>query len=589
MKKNSQAMAAQGTCAVKKVTKKVEFSVAKGDFKKPILERILRETALTTVDADIVDALEATTVQANDTVQTQALARLPGLVKRLDTVAQEVDKKDPHVARARVLVKALQAWQAKGTTLPNSVTPEEAIEDLSKEVVAVEQRERLEESERVSKAEKELSRKDLSTEERQAREKTVSRANKKVDQALAEEEPDLGPALVPVTKLPAYREAATLLETLMGQIGEAMKWQDDLVKEKLEAEKELPTMRQKERQLQANIRNLQFRLNQIDYAIRNIQGAIQYKTNLLGRCNPRTARDVQNEIRLCQRDLGFAMNDLATQQGFLDTAVREVQGLQIAIADAFAVRNRHGSGRHGAQTGLEQQARRAGTGGTTADQDGNEMGLSRDHYDEDTGNPVQKITWNKVDVKWTEGENGQRVVTTQAKELVLAAESRFQSTDKSSWFLSPALEKEAVDRAVKAAKDQVDFDEVWDNGWRPLDSIAIVVGKPAKAKGYGHGVRLAGGTTPLATANQLLDQFRRGKLTPDELLKALHTELRSEGVGKGATLLPHVRVVLKRGGSGWKPLTWFPTDEPVGCMEAGAWARKQGLPPRGAQIPNVVA
>lgn len=596
VKSNAEALKASGECAVKKGTKCIQFAVEKGEWKGPVLTKLLADAGLTTVEAEIVASLEVEAKSSDRATQERALAGLSKAITRLEAAAADLGEEHPAISAAREAARHLYAFQKHGTALPDGETPEEVMEDLLEHVGAAEHHERLARNARVLEAEGALGDENLSPEDRSAYEKTVLRANKLVDDALTEQSPvDLdaltGPPLVPVTKSPEFREAARVIDELMKKVGFALQWQDQLLEEAEGAREALPALYKSRQDLNQAIRNAERAITNLELHIRTQRNEVQRKQKVHDRTRNAGARKViTNEIAACNRAIVQANTDLRDQRDVLKEATSELDAVAIKILNAEVVANRHGTGRHGAQTGIEQQVRRTATGGVTPDQPGNELGISREHFDADTGAPIRKLSWNQVDVTWEEGEGGLRHVVTTPHELVLAAENRFQATTKSSWFLSPVLEQEAVQRAVAAANLSVDFDEIWQgNNWRALSRIKIVVGKPGKAEGWGHGVELMGGASTLDAANEVLDDFRRGEIDADELLRALNTRLRTDGLGKGAKLLPHVRVILDRDSTQWNAVTWFPTDEPIGCGETNRWARKAGKPTNGKKIPVVVA
>ena len=79
----------------------------------------------------------------------------------------------------------------------------------------------------------------------------------------------------------------------------------------------------------------------------------------------------------------------------------------------------HGTGRHGAQTGLDRQALRAATQGVTPDKQGNKHGVTQ-----------HTAKWNKVTIEYEEKENGEKVIKNRSsveKSIIAAADTIVKS------------------------------------------------------------------------------------------------------------------------------------------------------------------
>lgn len=230
----------------------------------------------------------------------------------------------------------------------------------------------------------------------------------------------------------------------------------------------------------------------------------------------------------------------------------------------------HGTGRHGAQTGIEGQARRVASD-VTPDQASNPGGTA-----------MRTAQW-KTTIKWKETEvapgktvpdrdsGGKRIVDKPAQvvQKVIDEVSNTFATKTSSMFLNPALEHEAVLKALAIA-GQCTWTQ-WDkNGsWTDLTSLTIVVPPPKTAKGYGLAIGRAEGFVKQAAAAAAahVKDFETGKVKNiDELMRLLDVEIQTDRTGEGAALIPHARVVLERASTGaeWKAKTYFPTADPPG-------------------------
>ena len=231
----------------------------------------------------------------------------------------------------------------------------------------------------------------------------------------------------------------------------------------------------------------------------------------------------------------------------------------------------HGSGRHGAQTGLEKQARRVASD-VTPDQDHNTAGTA-----------THTAQW-KTTIKWKEvlGKDGKPVAEkdSQGKRIVdkpavlvqtvIDEINKTFSARTASMFLNPALEHEAVQKALDIAR-QCTWTK-WENGgtWEDLKSLTITVPPPKTAKGYGLAVGRAEGfvKTAAAEAAAHVKDFESGKLTIDELMKKLNTQIETDRTGDGAALVPRAKVVLERSDTQettkWVPKTYFPSSDAPG-------------------------
>jgi hypothetical protein len=227
----------------------------------------------------------------------------------------------------------------------------------------------------------------------------------------------------------------------------------------------------------------------------------------------------------------------------------------------------HGSARHGAQSGLDRGAGRAGTKNDfRPDSPQNPDGVTRN-----------KRTWNKVELEWETLPDGKKKLINKKliPQTVLAEVYPAQNeVGTTSMFLNPVLEKEAVDTAINKAKQCV---------WKykannqPLLELGITV-KPKSAPGWGYSISKIQGVQKktVSEAEGLLKQFEEGKIEMDELLEKLNVQIKSDRTGAGALLVPFAKVVLTRStpNDPWKSKTHYPDDR----LNATGWEIEgQGL------------
>lgn len=268
---------------------------------------------------------------------------------------------------------------------------------------------------------------------------------------------------------------------------------------------------------------------------------------------------LQSDIE--DRYAGFGSQYPTTLPKLKDVLENSAKGLpeaEEAVRDFDVLAGRHGSGRHGAQTGIEMQARRVATRGVTADQDENEYGTSR-------GGSTK---WRAITLTW-ENKKGKKVITDRApilKEILRQHEHRLTPASASSSFHSPELEREAVERAVAIATAAgLQWKEISTQdgtGWEPLQDMTIIIGKPKKSRSVGWGLSLEQIKTEvkleLADANRILDDFRDGNIDLDTMLEGLNSKLILDGDG-GAKMMTHARLFVQKTSKGWASTTHFPS------------------------------
>lgn len=295
-----------------------------------------------------------------------------------------------------------------------------------------------------------------------------------------------------------------------------------------------------------------------------------------------------------QKKIREAERALATVEEQLKTLRKEFSEARALVSAG----DKHGTSRHGAHTGLEQQARRAATDGKSADQDGNEWGDSTEKPQPEessvapSGSDKQRIKFGaeEFEIEWNTDADGKRTIVDEAavmsrlEEIADGLESRGAKTSTSSNFLSPELEQEAAERAIKVAKQCV-WDEMWDDGksaWLPIDRFFVYVGPPRKvrSKGWGHSVRRkkdSDGNSvakmKILQANNILNAFRNVKIDANKMMKALKVEMVASDDG-GAILQPVARVMIDKLGSGWTNTSQYPTEDTPGWSLKGKKVRK---------------
>ncbi len=245
----------------------------------------------------------------------------------------------------------------------------------------------------------------------------------------------------------------------------------------------------------------------------------------------------------------------------------------------------HATGRHGAQTGLERQARRAAT--TEMDTSGKKpkakkgTGITPDQK-KNAGGTAQTVTWNKVKFTYTE-EDGKRVIKDRvatAKQIV-GVPNRTGGSDTGSMWATPVLEKESFDTANSAAQKLKKFTHYKKKkGWGDFTKLVIKMPKPTSSPGWGYAVtkKDTAGLDP-ADAEKILKLFEHGKISLDRLFKEMNVKLLTEEGDTGAKMVEHATVVFKRanGGDDWKMVTQYP-DDGVKAGDVG-WRPYDNPPP----------
>ncbi|MCF6233584.1 MAG: hypothetical protein L3J36_10885 [Rhodobacteraceae bacterium] len=236
----------------------------------------------------------------------------------------------------------------------------------------------------------------------------------------------------------------------------------------------------------------------------------------------------------------------------------------------------HGTARHGAQTGLDRQARRAATqDGVTPEQPDNPTGVS------------QTVEWNKVKITYTE-EAGKRVVADRDKlAQTLATEisnTQFSGGVGSSWA-NPVLEKEAVDKALAVGRKLMGYTHYTTGNTSSAGMVAtnftnltVVLDEPTSGPGWGYAVTRKGTAVDPVVATAVLKRFEEGKITLDKLFSNLNVELIEKPNKGGVLMVPRCKVILTRATEtdDWKLKTHYP-DHKLELKHEG-WECERGQP-----------
>lgn len=236
----------------------------------------------------------------------------------------------------------------------------------------------------------------------------------------------------------------------------------------------------------------------------------------------------------------------------------------------------HGTARHGAQTGLDRQARRAATqDGVTPEQSDNPTGVS------------QTIEWNKVKITYTE-QDGKRVVANRDKVAqTLATEisnTQFSGGVGSSWA-NPVLEKEAVDKAMAVGRKLMGYTHYTTGNTSSVGMVAtnftnltVVLDEPTSGPGWGYAVTRKGTAVDPVVATAVLKKFEEGDMSLNKLFSDLNVELIEKPNKGGVLMVPRCKVILTRAteSDDWKLKTHYP-DHKLEAKHEG-WECERGQP-----------
>lgn len=233
-----------------------------------------------------------------------------------------------------------------------------------------------------------------------------------------------------------------------------------------------------------------------------------------------------------------------------------------------ATSRQHGTGRHGAQTGLERQARRAATTEMQTQPNGKKKaasgtGITPDQADNVAGTAKREV-WNQVEIEYTE-EDGRRVIKNRNKvaQAIAAVPSRTQGSDTGSMWATPVLEKEAFDLANKVATALKDFPQYKkSSGYGDFKKLVVVLPPPKSAPGWGYAVKkLSDAPVAPGDAEAILERFEQGKISLDKLFDEMNVKLLVDGDGRN--MVRHATCVFSRNGTGddFKMVTQYPNDQ----------------------------
>lgn len=373
------------------------------------------------------------------------------------------------------------------------------------------------------------------------------------------------------------QKTIAVLETLMQGRKEAMDWQAREMETVEEGKKEVARIDAIINKLNTAISTAEQKLELGETELERLRTVHGQATG--SNAKKRLLKQVQKQEKAVKA-LGKAVTQAQS------TKDNKIDALNEGREAAHRLANKHGTGRHGAQTGSEQQARRIATKGVTPDQDDNEWGTSRGT--DDTGVP-EDITWKVFDktLKIEIDNSGDKPKVKNQRDVLVTLkqeiEKRVQPASASSAFHSPELEMEAVNRILDKLKT-VEWDEVYEGGaWKPLTRIMCYVGPPSRSKGWGHGLGKANGftKTKLEDANKILNDYRDGKIDHTQMLKKLDVEFQTmvnpedDTDIKGVEMITTARVMVDRVGGKWINSSQYPSKgETPGWSIAGQKVRK---------------
>lgn len=376
----------------------------------------------------------------------------------------------------------------------------------------------------------------------------------------------------------AFQAAQNALEDFIAKRVAALNWHNAEIKTQQDAVKKISALAETVRGLQAKIADAQAATRDLRESLREAQ------------------RD-ESVAKYQKRKITELENGMAKQAKLIESLqdkIKQATAQSKELTDTFA--NKHGSSRHGAQTDLGLQARRAATGGTTPDQDDNVHGTSQQRGtvgDDGSVTSLESLKWQKVTIEVQKDANGDVSKITNKADVIkhLLAEGNRVATDTASKFHSHELEMEAVNRALAMVKRDCIWTEIKDGDeWKPLDTVTVYVGPPAKSAGWGFSMQRQGDAKKtVAEANDILEKYRAGRISQQQMFDELDVAMMSvaglDAKGKPLGSVPmvkSVRVTLKRVAKGWTSITHFPdpTATPPGWTLTGSFVRKDARSPQ---------
>ena len=547
---------ALGLCRL--VGESLEFQVDKGSLVDAESDKAL-DVAGIARPTKVVPALSDGSAAKHAQLDAAALVqRLGTLNERLDKVRSRVPAVAPAQLRELDSLAARLKQHAAGTEKVDSNTSEELLDEFETKLVAVEHADRIAASNQRADDERQLG--SGGADDDAPRLQRLDAANKQVDAKTT------APKLAepkPLEENPDYVMAMKTLEVATQMSVAATAWHNKEIKTQQDAEAKLP-----QAQLLVDALEVKIAAVEAKIVLLNANIVAQGKArDEASKFTPGVAKKATVQIEKDQASIAKLQAQIAKIRS---------EPAYVALKTLTSQANKHGSARHGAQTGVELQARRTATGGTSPDQPDNPHGTSQPRAD-GGGAPLNSIKWNKVTVTWEDEPGGKRKVVNKQEVLKnLAEETHLAKTSKSSMFISHVLEKEAVDRAIAIANGQCPWTE-WKDGdeWKPIDAVTIVLGKPKKLAGWGYAVgRDVDPKKTLVDANAVIEDFRNGKIDQAAMLKGLDTSFATADDGS-VPLVKEVRVTLGRMGGAWSSITHFPSaGETVGWNIAGRTVRR---------------
>lgn len=542
---------AQGLCRL--VGDVLEFEVERGALNDKELTAALKAAGLAARTASVVAKL------SDGSSDRERALDLADLGRRLDGLNARLKKLPAGTPELKTLA-GIAARLKRHKEHPDEVdteTPQELLNTYEQGLVAVEMRASKAASAARAKDESEVDSGVGTDEDNDARKQRLSAHAKAIDDKLKAPE---AAEPQPLADNPAFAQALQAMQAMVKARAEATRWHEAEIKTQQDAEKLLP-------QAQASVNLLTARADAVQQRIAQCEQAIaQLETDIAN-----ASKYTPGVRKKAQADILKHRGDIKKMQGAVATIRADPSFAKLQELETLA--HKHGSSRHGAQTGMEMQARRAATGGISPDQADNPHGVSMSRKDEHDADRLS-ISWGAVKLTWEELPDGKRKVIDRDKVLksaVLQAETRLAKTRQSSLFHSPELEKQAVDRAMAIVKGQCPWTEIQTapGVWGPLDTVTVVLGPPKGAVGWGWAVeRKVDAKKVLTSANSSLEKFRDGRIDQDALLAELDVVLSTADDGS-VPMVKQARVTLKRAGTAWTSLTHFPSagDAPGWSLE----------------------
>ena len=491
---------AQGLCKV--AGDSLEFETEKGSANDTELARALSQAGITAVPVLVAKLSGDAGTKARTLESGAATQRLAALRVRLQKGAAGAPE------QARLIAAAIEKLAPGGQPQGGEDTIAEQVDRIEQGIVAIERKDAIARSAALAADEAALGSNDGQDAQREAR---LAQANQAVDAKVQGARPAEEPGLL--ADHPEYQAALRTVGDLTALIVKATAWHDAEIKTQQDAERKIPAaqalvaeVEQKIALVRADIAKCNTKIDELDTKVKAAtqftQGAKKKAEKDIAAERQRIAR-LEAQIEKLQKDPAY---------GKLQTLVRQA--------------NKHGSARHGAQTGLEGQALRAATGGRTPDQADNPHGVSRPRPDllAEVDRRVKALS-DRVDPLRPAGG-----------AAVLAMDAVLQE-------IAALRAKIAADKAVTA-----DTDAEADHGGKIEALLLDLEKKLAAAEGS---PPPADRTTPLASVkwNKVTVQYvddasqpggKRKVVNRDEVLKAIVYQTREARTKAASMFLNHM-------------------------------------------------